>query len=331
MSHEELHRDDLVEVKSPSEILATLDDRGALGDLPFMPEMVAYCGRRFRVERRADKVCDTVKYTGSRRIPEAVLLDDLRCDGSGHDGCQAECRLFWKESWLRKVADGERPPPPFPPADAAALLERASRNTRSTAVVDGRPQTRYRCQNTDLPGYSTYLSVWDPRPYLREYTSGNVSFWHFLRVAARAAVTELLRKLGLVPDVHLPGTALKGDKFEPLNLQRGELVRIKSREEIAKTLTPAGRNKGLWFDREMLPYCNGVYRVRQRIGRFINEQDGRIIVLKNESITLDGVVCSGDRSVCRWLCPRAIYPYWRECWLERVEPTGAAPATGGGG
>jgi hypothetical protein len=148
-------------------------------------------------------------------------------------------------------------------------------------------------------------------------------------VTSRAVVTELLRKLGLVPDIHLPGTALKGDTFEPLNLQRGELVRIKSREEIAKTLTPAGRNKGLWFDREMLPYCNGVYRVRQRIGRFINEQDGKLIVLKNESITLDGVVCSGDRSVCRWLCPRAIFPYWRECWLERVEPTGAGPATGG--
>ena len=136
MSHEELHRDDLVEVKSPSEILATLDDRGALGDLPFMPEMVAYCGRRFRVERRADKVCDTVKYTGSRRIPEAVLLDDLRCDGSGHDGCQAECRLFWKESWLRKVADGERPPPPFPPADGAAL-RRSSRGRRSSRDACG--------------------------------------------------------------------------------------------------------------------------------------------------------------------------------------------------
>jgi len=28
---------------------------------------------------------------------------------------------------------------------------------------------------------------------------------------------------------------------------------VKSKEEIAKTLTPDGRNKGLWFDREMLP------------------------------------------------------------------------------
>jgi hypothetical protein len=45
-----------------------------------------------------------------------------------------------------------------------------------------------------------------------------------------------------------------------------------------------------------------------------------MVVLKNEAVTLDGVVCSGDLSLRRWFCPRAIYPFWRECWLERVEP-----------
>jgi hypothetical protein len=209
---------------------------------------------------------------------------------------------------------------PFPPSDKTALIERVSSNTRSTVEKDGKVEMRYRCQNTDLPEYSEYLNVWDPRPYIHEYTSGNVSLGHFLQVTTRAAVTEPLRKLGFVPEIPLPGTAAPGDKFESLNLQPGELVRVKSKEEIAKTLTPDGRNKGLWFDREMLPYCGGVYRVRQRIERFINERDGKLMVLKNQPVTLEGVVCSGDRSVCRWLCPRAIYPYWRECWLERVEP-----------
>ena len=319
MKHRQLHRGDLVEVKGPSEILATLDDSGTLDGLPFMPEMIGYCGRRFTVERRADKICDTVHYSGSRRLPDAVLLDDLRCDGSGHDGCQAECRLFWKDAWLRKVARDSRPSPPFTSSDAAALLERASRHTRSTVEKEGKGETRYRCQNTDLPQYSEYLNVWDPRPYVQEYISGNVSLGHFLKVTSRAAITEPLRKLGYVPEIHLPGSASPSDKFEPLNLQPGELVRVKSKEEIAKTLTPDGRNKGLWFDREMMPYCGGVYRVRQRIERFINERDGKLMVLKNQPVTLDGVVCSGDRSICRWLCPRAIYPYWRECWLERVE------------
>src|SRR5262245_64133737 len=105
MSTVELRRGDLVEVKSPAEILATLDERGALEDLPFMSEMAALCGRRFRVERRAERVCDTVAYTGTRTPPRSVFLEDVRedvrCDGSAHGGCQAECRPVWKEEWLR--------------------------------------------------------------------------------------------------------------------------------------------------------------------------------------------------------------------------------------
>ena len=38
-----------VQVKSASEILATLDSEGKLDGLPFMPEMLEYCGQTFTV------------------------------------------------------------------------------------------------------------------------------------------------------------------------------------------------------------------------------------------------------------------------------------------
>jgi hypothetical protein len=325
MSDQELRRGDLVEVKGPAEILATLDERGALDGLPFMPEMAAYCARRFSVERRAERICDTIHYSGTRRLPEAVFLEDLRCDGSGHDGCQAECRLFWKEAWLRKVAADAPAPPAISPDDLAALLERTSRNALHHVEVSGKVESRYRCQATDLPKCTDHLRTWDARSYVREYTSGNVSLADFLRVSSRAALREPLCKLGVIPQVHLPGTASKGDRFEALDLQPGDLVRVKSKDEIAKTLNAEGKNKGLWFDREMLPFCGGTYRVRQRVSRFVHDHDGKMIVLKNDAITLEGVVCSGERSLQRWFCSRAIYPYWRECWLERVEPAVQAP------
>ena len=320
MSQQSLRHGDMVEVKSPSEILATLDERGALADLPFMPEMAPYCGRRFKVERRAEKVCDTIHYTGSRRLHDSVLLEDLRCNGSGHDGCQAECRLFWKEAWLRKVSPQEPPYPAFLPGELSALIERTSLQARSTVRMNGKDQQRYRCQATDLTKCTEHLNLWDLRAYVREYTSGNVPLGRFLRVTTRAAFKEPMRKLGMVPDVHMSGTAKKGVVFESLDLRPGELVRVKTREEIAATLNAEGRNRGLWFDREMLPYCGGTFRVRTRLSRFINDRDGSMVELKNEAVTLDGVVCSGDLSLRRWFCPRAIYPFWRECWLERVGP-----------
>jgi hypothetical protein len=307
-----LRRGDVVEVRSPAEILATLDDKGALEGLPFTPEMVPFCGRRFTVERRADRICDTIAYSGTRRLRDTVLLDDLRCDGSGHGGCQAECRFFWKEAWLKEASSDA---PRAAPEEASALMDLASRNAR----LEGTDEPRYRCQATEHARCSEHVKLWDARSYVREYTSGNVPLKRFLKVMGRVAVQEPKRKLGLIPEIEIPGTAKKGDTFERLDLQPGELVRIKSQEEIAKTLRE-GRNKGLWFDREMAAYCGKVFRVRQRISRIVNEPDGKMLVFKNECITLDGVVCSGELSLRRWFCPREIYPYWRECWLERVEP-----------
>ena len=49
---------DVVEVKSPAEILSTLDDSGALGSMPFMPEMLRHVGRRYTVSPLVDKICD---------------------------------------------------------------------------------------------------------------------------------------------------------------------------------------------------------------------------------------------------------------------------------
>src|SRR5664279_493941 len=101
---------DLVEVKSPGEILQTLDGDGALDRLPFMPEMVDFCGKRFRVSKRVVKTCYYGTTSGMRKFPaeDVVLLEGLRCSGEAHDGCQKSCTIFWREAWLHRV---DRPSP----------------------------------------------------------------------------------------------------------------------------------------------------------------------------------------------------------------------------
>ncbi|MBD4412210.1 hypothetical protein GUG95_13095, partial [Xanthomonas citri pv. citri] len=87
---------DLVEVKSLDDIRATLDADGAYEDLPFMPEMAAFCGERLKVFRRAEKTC--VEGHGLRQMSGTVLLEEARCKGAEHDGCQRNCLIFWKEA-----------------------------------------------------------------------------------------------------------------------------------------------------------------------------------------------------------------------------------------
>ena len=77
-------------------------------------------------------------------------------------------------------------------------------------------------------------------------------------------------------------------------------------------------NRGMYWDAELVPYCGGTYRVLRRITKIINEQTGKMMEMKTPCITLDTVTCQARYSPCRMFCPRAMYPDWREIWLERV-------------
>jgi hypothetical protein len=316
-----VRKGDLVEVRRASEILATLDENGELDALPFMPEMLPLVGRRFVVSARAEKICDTIEYTGSRRLRDGVMFEDaIRCDGSGHDGCQLSCRFFWKESWIRRVSADEPAAQPSTEAETRALAERIGK-VRRTIEVDGKEEVRYRCQATELVRATSRLNTFDPRPYVRELTCGNVSVGRFLRVTARAAWREPGRKLKLVSELAVTGP---GARFieEPLHLQPGDWVQVRSREEIAATLDHRGKARGLLFNYELLPQLGGTYRVRARITRFIEElppNTGKMIEFKKPMVTLEGAYCTGDDSMRRWFCPRHYYPFWRDAWLRRVE------------
>ena len=315
---------DIVEVRPAAEILATLDESGALDNMPFMPEMLQYVGRRFTVSRRVEKICDTIAATGSRRVYDTVYLEDLRCDGSGHGGCQAGCRIYWKEAWLRRV-DGTATPRIAQRATAVGELERrAQASTRTVRELDGEPEEVWRCQATDALKATEPLKTSNLPQYWRELRSGNFALPHFLFSLIRGFFLEVAGRLHLMKALPLSGPGTYSKPAEPLDLQPGDLVQVRGKQEIESTLDRGGHLRGLSFDREMLPYCGGTYRVQDRVKRLIDDRTGRMIEIPSDCLILQGVVCSGERSHGRWFCPREIYPYWREAWLR---PVGNSPET----
>lgn len=311
---------DVVEVRSEAEILATLDADGRIDGLPFMPEMLKYCGQRFSIYKSAHKTCDTIEKTGLRRMKNAVHLEGLRCDGEYHGGCQAACLLFWKTAWLRPVSEStaeNRTPEEPRKHDGARELLFSQTHVRFTGPGDNQV---FVCQSTELRRATSPLLRWDIRLYLQDLRSGNVSFLHFLRVAGLALFNMIQRARGgrqyPAVDGKLPPNKTPHLR---LGLNPGDLVEVRSKKEIEETLGSNSRNRGLWFDVEMLPYCNRQFRVLQRVQRLIDEKSGKMIHLSSDCLILDGVTCSGDHSYKRRLCPRAIYPYWREAWLRKVD------------
>jgi hypothetical protein len=326
-----LRRGDLVEVRPAAEILATLDQGGALDGIPFMPEMLAHIGHRYRVSTRVEKICDTIHGSRSRRMHDTVYLEDLRCDGSGHGGCQAGCRLYWKEAWLTLVNAAAPTAPRDVSDESYEELARVAQAASTRDSAEGEAaETFFRCQATDALLASEPLGNFDVSQYAREVRSGNVGLGRLAQVALRALLYQLERpliRLHLRPPIpvrHAPAPS----EPEPLGLEPGDWVQVRTPRDIGQAVDEIGKNKGLWFDREMLPYCGGSYRVKARIERIVDDRTGRMIEIKRDCVVLEGVVCSGERSPARWLCPRAITPYWREAWLLRVDGPGEAEPSG---
>jgi len=310
---------DKVELRSPDEILASLDEHGALEGLPFMPEMLGFFGKQFTVEARVERACDTLDYTGVRRLRDTVVLDDLRCDGKAHAGCQARCRIYWKEAWLRPATVRQEQGDATATAAFGDLDRLVRRNVHGASATPDKPT--FRCQATELLRASEPVGWWSARSFMNEFTSGNVGFWRFARMMTHIVIGEIGRRLGLLSNLPFSADELKGQKSAPpagKEFQPGQLVQIRGKDAIRETLGEQGKNRGLWFDREMLSYCGRTARVKGKVERFIDERTGSVVELATDAYILDAVVCRSDESDGRWFCPRAIYPWWRECWLEPV-------------
>ena len=341
---------DWVEVRSKAEILSTLDENGRLEGLPFMPQMFQYCGKRFQVNKRAHKTCDTVSgaYVGLR-LRGGIHLEH-RCDGQAYGGCQAGCLIFWKDAWLKPVDADRCGRAPAPSSDwsSGEDTDRAGCTEKNVwrAAKDGssRWQPRYSCQATELLHFTEPLKWWDARQYVETYRSGNASLraiasgfsylFYYYGLAKWSGIGRLARWLydrfqtlrGGIPFPRRNGTVPPGEPTprHDLDLRPGDLVRVKPYEEILATLDTSGDNRGLRFDAECVPYCGKIYRVRTRVERFVNEKTGKMQHLKTPAVILEGVYCRSRYSGQRIFCPRSIYSWWREIWLERVhddEPT----------
>jgi hypothetical protein len=221
--------------------------------------------------------------------------------------------LYWKEAWLRRVDPGDDPVAAGADGQRKALEGVARRNTER----DAGEEHVYRCQATEFVRASQELGWWDARSFIRELTCRNVSLWRFVTVCARIVVEEIGRRLGLWSYPVKPSG--RNAPAANLQLEPGAVVQIRTQAEIENTLNEAGKNRGLWFDREMLRLCGQVFRVSHRVDRLIDERTGEMIELSSDCVALEGATCTGEHSLGRWFCPRAIYPYWREGWLERVE------------
>jgi len=299
---------DLVEVRSAAEVMSSLDSDGKLDGLPFMPEMLAFCGRRLRVSKRADNTCALGQ---PRRIENTVHLAQLRCDGSAHRGCEAGCLFLWKVAWLRRVTDNAEADAQISPAGtedgAYRLLTEFAQKPDNTLI----------CQSTELNSATCPAPLGNSSNYFakvaRDCATKERSFEDMHQL-----VTYFWGKAILYLFMLWARAPWNADKYHktpatPLDLKPGEVVRVRGMFEILRTLDRKGCNRGMEFKPEMFQFCGRKYPVIINMTRRIDERSGELKGFRSPCIVLESVYCHGQRSFCQ----RANYHYWREIWLTR--------------
>ena len=301
---------DLVEVRNAAEILSSLDSKGTLEGLPFMPEMLGFCGRRYRVFQRVVQMAidDVTQPLRGFKKDDVVLLDGLRCSGLDHDGCQRGCMIFWREAWLEKVKDAR---------------------IQSSPLLAGKDKLRARLETSAGPGVffcqsSQLQKVSDRLSHLQRIKNcfgavrvGNCSVFG---MAKRLAVWAWWKGRQKLMGPH-PRGKQKPTPVESLNLQPGDLVEVKTLAEITKTLDKNGKNRGLHFSADMRLFCGKQFRVSSRADRLIAEMTGQMGGFSH-TVILEGLTCDSNYYAFGG-CPRMDFLYWREIWLKRVDAKSA--------
>ncbi|MCK4790518.1 MAG: hypothetical protein KAV87_42675 [Desulfobacteraceae bacterium] len=329
----------IVQVKREPEILATLDEHGAFDGLPFTCEMQEFCGGTYKVRMILNRI--HISGVGVRGIDDVVILEGVRCNGGAHGACGRACYLLFKGAWLNVLGKGKPisnisrtsgdliDEPSFwkdgiqPCQGNGAALVKATKSLSSLNIRQYIHDLRVSTwKPRDIIWMLLFLlnRKWDARQPIWDLGMGNRSFGDLARMTfmvlgqtARWYLDSSWRAT-LRNAKSEPIVKPKIPSSQPLNLQPGELVKVKSREEILATLDSRENHKGLRFFGCMLNDCEKRLRVLSRVHSVVDEITGRQVKGIKNTVLLEDSICTG---ISYRGCPRLCFWLWREDWLKR--------------
>jgi len=300
---------DLVEIRTWEEIRSTLDEQGCLDGLPFMPEMLAMCGRRAYVFRCMHRLFDYRKTRRMRHMEGAVLLVGAVCDGLGHGACEAACHTIWKSAWLRRVGRNDVM------TGARALTDRSD-PIEDLVLRSGTQAPRHVCQLTQLNAASRPVRSWSAANFLRPLIAGNVAPTAFIAGWLTYLFNEVQHYRQGVGFPAFEAAIKGGGGIEEAGLNAADRVVVRSSAEIRATLNDRLEHRGLWFESDMLKHCGRRCCVQAEVKNLIDIVTGELRAMKTPAYILSDVHFSGERQLFN-----AQYEplFWRGVWLRRED------------
>ena len=139
------------------------------------------------------------------------------------------------------------------------------------------------------------------------------SKWQHLAMSSVAYLVRMKGKVGRLPlrDTRCSESVDKTSQLAHYLVQPGDMVRIRSIDEIQKTLDRSGRTRGCLFTPGMYNFCGKEYRVSRTVNHFFDETKRRMCRCNNLFL-LEGVHCSPST------CDRRCFYFWHVSWLQKI-------------
>jgi hypothetical protein len=105
-----------------------------------------------------------------------------------------------------------------------------------------------------------------------------------------------------------------------LSFCEGQLITVRSIDEILATLDNTRRCGGCAFLPGMEQFCGKTFTIKKVVRSFFDERRWRMLKCRN-TVILDEVYCDGSGNHDTQGCDRMCFYFWRTEWLEKNDNT----------
>jgi hypothetical protein len=176
-------------------------------------------------------------------------------------------------------------------------------------------ENKKECQIPCLPNIAEGYAKVGPQPFINRLKRTFARPWNYYIKKKVRKYSDLLFTSFADHHYNLQKFNQKIAVSPDLGLQAGDLVRVRSKEEIEATLDRWKELKGCGFLDYMWQYCGTSHRVLKVMEKFLDERDYKVKKCKG-LVLLEGVICHGTPIFGQ--CDRCCHFFWREEWLEKI-------------
>jgi hypothetical protein len=111
--------------------------------------------------------------------------------------------------------------------------------------------------------------------------------------------------------------SMENTRFKTTKFQIGDQIKVRSKDEISKTLDTFKRLDGCLMMDQMWGFCGRKSRVQKVVNNFFDEHKYKMYKIRAPLYLLEGLICSGVVEAFERRCDRSCYMLWHEDWLEK--------------